>query len=170
LTALGPAQVWIGLKNGSQADLRLDLLAEVFVNATQVGQGQLNDVAPGGAGFDNAILNSVPFSLTPTPFNPGDSLQLRISVRRTCSGTSHAAGHVLLWYNGQPIDAGSARDAGSRIDATIAGFSRTEFLRPSFNLSTTAGSSRISIDTLVKTDVPCPGRPFTPFGVWSTTP
>ena len=170
LTALGPAKVWVGLKNSPQADLRLDLLAEVFVNATQVGQGQLNNVAPGSAGFNNAILNSVPLSLTPTPFNPGDSLLLRISVRRTCSGTSHAAGTTTLWFNGQPIDVGSARDAGSRFDATIAGVSRTEFLRPSFSLSTTAGSSRVSIETLVKTDVPCPGRPFTPFGMWSTTP
>jgi hypothetical protein len=167
---VGPAKIWIGLKNGAQADLRLDLLAEVFVNEAQVGQGQLNDVAPGSAGFDNAILNSVALSVTPTLFNPGDSLRLRVSVRRTCSGTTHAAGWARLWYDGQPIDAGSARDAGSRFDATIAGSTSTEFLRPGFALSTTAGSSRTFIDMLVKTDVPCPSRPFTPFGTWSTTP
>jgi len=170
LTALGPAKVWVGLKNSDDVGLRLDLLAEVFVNATPVGQGQLNDVGSGSSGFNNAILNSVPFSLTPTPFNPGDSLRLRISVRRTCSGTGHAAGTARLWYNGQPIDAGSPRDAGSRFVATIAGLTSTEFLRPSFNLSTTAGSSRTSIDTLVNSDAPCPGRPFAPFGMWSTTP
>jgi hypothetical protein len=58
LSALSPAKVWIGLKNSDDVSLRLDLLAEVFINVTKTGQGKLDNVGRGGSGFNNAVLNT----------------------------------------------------------------------------------------------------------------
>ena len=55
LTALGDAEVWVGLKNSDDAGLRLDLRADVLVSGALVGQGQVDNVAaftPGSAPSD----------------------------------------------------------------------------------------------------------------------
>ena len=95
-----------------------------------------------------------------------------MSVRRTCSGLGHNAGTVRLWYNGQTVDSGPTRDAGSRFDATIGGQTDDYFLRTGFGLSKSAGSPRTSLDQFVNSAVSCvpplPGRPFTSFGTWTT--
>jgi uncharacterized repeat protein (TIGR03803 family) len=170
LTALSPANVWVGLKNSDDVGLNLDLLAEVFVNTIRVGQGHLDNVSAGGSGFNGAILDSMAFNLTPVPFNFHDALRIRVSARRTCSGAGHVSGTATLWYDGRRIDTGSARDAGSRFDATLSGSNVDYYLRKTFNLSATAGTSRTSIDKYVDSSAPCPGRPFTAFGTWSITP
>jgi hypothetical protein len=59
LTTLNPAKVWVGLKNSDAVGLRLDLLAEVFLHGTKVGEGQLCNVASGSSGFHNAKLNNI---------------------------------------------------------------------------------------------------------------
>ena len=171
LTALSPAKVWVGLRNGDDAGLRLDLLAEVFVNGTRVGRGQLNNVNGGGSGFIGAILQSIDLSLTegPLTLHPNDALKLAISARRTCSGGGHSSGTARLWYNGQPIDSGAGRAAGTRFDATIAGSTSDYFARDGFALSATAGSSALFVDRSVNSGAPCPSRPFAEFGSWSMT-
>jgi hypothetical protein len=161
LTALSPAKVWVGLKNGDAVGLRLDLLAEVFVNATKVGQGQLDNVSAGTSGFNGAILDTMTLSLNPASLNFNDALKIMVSARRTCSGAGHNSGMVTLWYNGKEIDTGLARDAGSRFDATIGGSNSNYYLRTSFALSATAGSSRTFVDRFVDSSAPCPNRPFT---------
>src|SRR5438445_8235741 len=155
LTGLSPAKLWVGLKNNDDMGLRLDLLAEVFVNDTKVGQSQLNKISSGGSAFSGAILNSIPFSLTPVPINTGDALKIRVSARRTCFNEGHNSGTATLWYNGKAIDTGAARDAGSRFDASINGSSSDYYLRTGLALSTTAGASRTSIGKLVDSRVPC---------------
>jgi hypothetical protein len=171
ITGLSPAKVWVGLKNGDDVGLRLDLLAEVFLDATKVGQGELDNVGSGGSGFNNAILNTIPLSLTggPVLVGSGDALKIKVSARRTCFGTGHVSGTPRLWHNGQAVDSGATRDAGSRFDATIGGTTSDYFLRSGFALSTTAGSSRTSADAFVNSSAPCPARPFTSFGAWSST-
>lgn len=170
LTALSPAKVWIGLASSDAVGLRLDLLGEVFVNSTKVAQGKLDNVGTGSSGFGNAILDSIGFDpFSPATVNPGDTLSLRVSARRTCSGGGHNSGTPRLWYNGQPIDSGSARDAGSRFDATIGSDTKDYFLRSGFALSPTAGTSRTFIGVFVNSSAPCPARPFTSFGTWSLT-
>jgi hypothetical protein len=169
LTAFGPAKIWFGLKNSDDIGLRLDILAEVFVNLTKIGQGQLNNVSAGGSGFPSAILDTVPLSLTggPAAVASGDAVKLKISARRSCSGVGHNSGTARLWYNGQPIDTGVSRDAGTRFSAVIGGSTLTFFDRGSFQLSETAGSSKLSIDKFVDSKATCGSRPFTEFGTWS---
>jgi hypothetical protein len=168
LTALSPATLWIGLKNSDAVGLRLDLQAEVFLNETKVGEGALNNVASGSSGFNNAKLNAIPLTLFAPVEVPADAeLAMTLSVRRTCFGGGHNSGTPRLWYNGQPIDSGSQRDAGTRVGATIADTTSEFFLRDGFVLSTTAGTARTFVDVPVDNKTPCPNRPFTPFGTWS---
>lgn len=165
LSALSPAKVWVGMKNSA-----LDLRAEVFLNATKVGQGELNNVSGGGAGFNNALLNTIPLTLTRGVVSApsGAQLSIKVSARRTCFGKGNS-GTATLWYNGRPVDGGASRDAGSRFDATIGGTTSDYYLRSGFGLSTTAGSSRTSADAQLNSSAPCPVRPFASFGTWSST-
>jgi hypothetical protein len=50
-------------------------------------------------------------------------------VRRTCFGTGHGSGTVRLWYNGQPVDTGAGRDAGTRFGATVDGVESNYYAR-----------------------------------------
>jgi virginiamycin B lyase len=170
LTELSPAKVWVGVKNSDDVGLRLDLLVEVFVNGTRVGQGALDNVSAGSSGFSNAILNTIPLALPGGPVTAGTGSQfgVKVSARRTCSAViGHNSGTARLWYNGPPVDSGAGRDAGSRFDATIEGTTSNYFLRSGSALSTTAGSAKIFADVVVNSAVACPARPFTSFGTWS---
>ena len=159
-------KVWIGLKDGPDIGLRVDLRAEMFVNGTLAGQGQLDNVWAGGTGFSNAIL----FSISVAAVNVSVGvLELTVSARRACSGAGRNSGTVRLWYNGNDVDSGPGRDASSRVGATHSGNTKDFFLRDSFALDSTAGSSRFFIDEFVDSSAACSGsgRPFTPFGTWS---
>jgi hypothetical protein len=171
MTALSPAKVWIGVKNSDDVGLKLDLLAEIFANTSKVGQGQLSNVSSGGAGFSGALLDTIVLGLTggPVALNPGATLKLKISARRTCSGAGHNSGTARLWYNGQPVDSGNFRDAGTRFDATIDGSTNNYYARAGSQLSTTAGSSKLSTDKFVDSTSPCPARPFAEVGSWTIT-
>ena len=61
-------------------------------------------------------------------------VSLRVEARRTCSGGGPNAGTVREWYNGEAIDSGPQRDAGSRIGGTIGGQAGELFQRPMFLL------------------------------------
>jgi predicted extracellular nuclease len=170
LTALSPAMVWIGLRNSDAVGLRVDLLAEVYVDDVQIGSGALADVPTGSSGFNRALLRAIPLALSgDAEVAAGTELAIRVSARRTCVGGGHASGTVRLWYNGAAIDSGRTRNAGSRFDATIAGVSTDFFLRAGFALSETAGASRTFVDAAVNSLQPCPDRPYTVFGTWQTT-
>jgi hypothetical protein len=171
LTALSPARVWIGLTNSDAVGLRVDLQAEVFADGALIGAGVLPNVATGSSGFNNARLQEIPLALTDGAVEvpAGTELALVVSVRRTCSGGGHNAGTVRLWYDGQPVDTGRGRDAGSRFDATIDGAARDFFLRSGFSLSEDAGTSRVSVDAAVNSSAACPDRSYLPFVTWSMT-
>jgi DNA/RNA non-specific endonuclease len=169
LTAVGPANVWVGLKTSGDDGLRVDLRAEVLVNNIVAGTGDLNNVNAGGSGFDKALLQTVALSLTSGSVDvpAGAQLSVRVAARRTCSSSGRNSGTVREWYNGQPVDTGAAGDAGSRIRITLGGTTSDYFLRNAFALSTSAGSSRQSVDADVNGQTACPARPFVPFGIWS---
>src|SRR5262249_52104041 len=138
LTALGPAKLWIGLKNSDDVGLRVDLRVELFSKSDsgeiEITSATLSDVATGSAGFARALLYSVPLALpSPVEIPSGSSVNLRVAARRTCGGAGHAAGTVRLWYNGAPIDTGACRDAGSRFTAAIGGLIDSCYLRPNSN-------------------------------------
>jgi len=177
LTALSPAKIWAGLATSNDTGLMLDLKAEVLINSTLVGMGELDNVGLPTGNFDRNMLNTINLALTggPAPLFPGDQLKMRVSARRTCSaGSQILSGTARLWYNGAAIDKGSNADAGSRFSATIAGGSSEYKLRTDATgllfLSTAAGSSRTFINEFLDSSVPCPNRLFTAFGTWSTTP
>jgi len=170
LTALGPARVWVGLKNSDAVGLKLDLLAEVFVGGDKIAEGVLDNVSSGSSGFNNAILHAVPLGLVNGTVEVTAPLQLMVSARRTCAGGGHNSGTPRLWYNGQAIDSGPARNAGSRFDATICGSTDNYHLRTGFALSKTAGTSRSFADKFVDSTAVCPDRPYTTFGTWTLTP
>ena len=129
LSALSPVKVWVGLKNSDDTGLRLDLLAEVFLDATKAGQGELDNVSGGGSGFGNALQYAIPLALTSGPVSApsGAQLSIRLSARRTCVGAGHNSGTARLWYNGRLVDTGASRDAGTRFYVTLGGTSERLF-------------------------------------------
>ena len=174
LTALSPAKVWLGLKNSDSVGLRVDLKAEVFLKVgstkTPISEGKLENQATGSSGFANAILYTIPLSLTaPVSMPAGAQLEFKLSARRTCSGGGHASGTVVLWYDGRAIDDGTTRDAGSRFGATRGARTPTSFaLRSGLALSETAGTARTSVAAFVNSTASCTGRPYVPFATWTT--
>jgi len=170
LSALGAARFWIGLKNSDAAGLRVDVRAEVLLKGAVVGSGEVNNVATGSSGFNSALLNTIQMALTNGSVSvpEGAQFSIRASVRRTCFGGGHNSGSVRLWYNGQPMDTGSARDAGSRFAATIGETTNNYFLRSGFALLTSAGTARQFADANVNSSASCPTRAFTVLGTWST--
>jgi uncharacterized protein len=168
ITALSPANVWVGLKNSDDVGIKFDLKAEVYKGATLIGSGLLTGVAGGSSGFNNAKLNAIPLTVTAfADVSAGDTLSIKVFERNACSGSGKNSGTARLWYNGQPVDSGAARDAGSRFDATIGidQPSQDYFLRDTFKLNTTAGSSKQSIDK--SAGAKCSA--FQEFGTWSLT-
>lgn len=166
LTSLSPAKVWVGLKNSDDVGIRFDLAARVYLNGVEVGSGQLNSVAGGSSGFSNARLNTIALALSgPIAVASGNTLSVEILVRNACSASGKSSGTARLWYNGQPIDDGERRDAGSRFDATIDGSNSDYYLRQASALGTTAGSARLSVDKAA--GARCSA--FKAFGTWTTT-
>jgi hypothetical protein len=157
--------MWVGLVNSDDVGLKFDLRANVFVNGSLVGTGHLDSVPGGSSGFNNAILDTIPLALTggPVPVSSGNVLSVQVLVRNACIGSGHNSGRARLWYNGQPIDTGSSRDAGSRFDATIGGSNSNYYLRSGFTLDTTAGAAKTSRD--VAAGAKC--GPFVTFGTWN---
>ena len=169
LTAVGPAKAWIGLKNNGDAGLRVDLRAQVLVNGVVAAVGELPNVSAGRGNFKNAILQSIAMSLTSGPVEVATSavVSLHVEARRTCSGGGPGAGIVREWYNGQAIDSGNARDAGSRVGVTLGGQTGELFQRQLFMLLPNDGNRRLAADIEVTSSASCPARPYTPFGVWT---
>jgi hypothetical protein len=138
----------------------------VYINGAPVGSGQLNSVAGGSSGFNNAKLDEIPLVLTaPVVVSPSDTFSIQVYARNACSGSGHNSGRARLWYNGQPIDTGATRDAGSRFDATISGSNSDYFLRSGFALNTAAGSAKVFVDTAAGPQC----SEFKSFGTWNTT-
>jgi endonuclease G len=169
LTGVGPAKLWIGLKNSDDVGLRLDVRAELLVNDMVTASGRLDNVSAGSSGFNNALLQTVGMALGSGAIDvpAAGRLSVRVSVRRTCFGGGSNSGTAREWFNGQAVDGGPARDAGSRVALTLAGATTDYFLRAGSALATTAGSARQTADALVNSTVACPWRPFVSFGTWS---
>ncbi len=165
------ARLWIGLRNSDAVGLRQDVRVNVLVNSVVVASGQLDNAPTGSSGFNRALLQTIPLNLAdgPVEAESGDELSITVAARRTCSGGGPGSGALRLWYDGQPVDGGPGRNAGSRFDASIVGVGTNEFLRDLFALSPTAGSSRTFAEVVVNSTVPCPDRPFQPFGTWTMT-
>ncbi len=159
LTALAPAQAWIGLKNSDDVGVKFDLLAQAYAGSTLVASGELDSFAGGSSGFNNAHLASIPFSsFSPVDFPTGTPLKIALSVRNACSGSGHNSGAARLWFN----DSAAASQFGATIDSPQA-----YFLLDNFLLGTSAGPGpKLTVD--VQSGAKCSA--FKPFGTWTTTP
>jgi hypothetical protein len=115
------------------------------------------------------LLQSIVMSMSSSPVDvpAGANLSVRVQARRTCVGTGHNSGTVREWFNGQPIDSGDGRDAGTRLQVTFPATTVAYFLRAPFTLATVAGNARQSVDMTVNSNIACPARPYTTFGTWS---
>jgi len=167
VTALDPAEVWVGLGRPALG-IKFDLQANVLVDNTLVGSGQVNGVAGGlGTGYFGAKLTSIPLTLISGPVDvpAGSALKLSVLVRNACTESRKSSGTARLWYDGKEVDSGLKHDTASRFGATITSVNSEYFLRSGFALSTTAGTSHISMDAAVGAQC----GPLVPFGTWSVT-
>ena len=157
--------MWIGLRTSDDTGIAFDLQANVYLNNSPVGTGQLLSVTGAGSGFNHAVFKPIPLTLTggPVPVSPGDKLKIDVLVRNACSSSKNS-GTARLWYNGQPMDdTAPTPDAGSRFDATINGTNSDYFLLANSVLDTTAGTSRLFVDKAV--GAKC--GTFVSFGSWT---
>ncbi|HEX9564023.1 MAG TPA: right-handed parallel beta-helix repeat-containing protein [Gemmatimonadaceae bacterium] len=155
LTGFAPAQIWLGLKNSDDVGTKFDVLAEVLKNGAVVGSGQVNGVAGGSSGFNNAILReiAVPFA-APVPMVSGDVVGFRVSVR--IAATGHRSGTARLWYN----DASAKSQFEGNEFYLISGASGLELKQDA-----PGAGPRRSVD--VRVDRAVGGNPFKTFGTWS---
>ncbi len=160
LTALGPANMWIGLKNSDDVGTKFDLLADVSKNGSPVGSGTLYGVSGGASGFGNAVLRTINLALSsPVSLSSGETLSIKLSVRIAVGVPGHSRGTARLWFN----DAA----ASSRFGATIGGTTNDYFLLNGTLGTSAGGGPKKSIDVLV--DKAVGGNPFKPFGTWTKT-
>jgi probable HAF family extracellular repeat protein len=113
LTALGPASIWVGLKNSDDVGIRFDLRAEVYRNGTElIGSGELLSVPGGSSGFNNARQHAIDLTLQPDiRFLPDDTFTIQLFVHNACSGSGKNSGTARLWYDDAAAD--------GRVDLTI---------------------------------------------------
>jgi hypothetical protein len=159
LAAVGPANVWIGLKNSDDVGTKFDLQVEVFKDGAPVGSGQSYSVAGGSSGFNNAKLRTIPLTLTSSANCCGGTLSVRVSVR-VAADSGHRSGTARLWFN----DA----QANSNFIATIETSANNYFLLDLSKLGTAAGlGPKKTIDVLV--DRAVNGNQYKAFGTWTIT-
>jgi Right handed beta helix region len=157
VTALGPARIWVGLRNSDDVGTRFDLKAEVLKNGLVVGSGEVDNVPGGSSGFNNALLNTIRLTFF-ADFSAGDTLSIRFSVR--AGATGHRSGTARLWFGDSA--------ASSRFDVKIDGVLTSFYLLDGSVLGSGFGPGpKKTIDVFV--DRLVGGNPFKPFGTWSKT-
>jgi sugar lactone lactonase YvrE len=158
LTSLSPAEVWMGVKNGQDRGLALDLRAEVYKDDTFVTAGQVDSVGDLDNGFGKARLVSIPLDpFAPVGLPAGSELKLTVSGRNACVGSGRNSGTARLWYNDDTVD--------SQVSATIDEVVTPYFLLENFLLGTNMGTHKENVD--ISAGAPC--SPFKQFGTWTVT-
>jgi hypothetical protein len=114
LAGVGPAHIWVGLKNSDDVGTQFDLQVKVSIGNTVVAQGQTLCVTGLVRGPDKARQVVVPLSLIGDgSFADGDVLRVRVSTRigttpqgARCAGPggSHLSARGLrLYYDGAKV-------------------------------------------------------------------
>jgi hypothetical protein len=159
VTSATGVKAWVGLTNSDDVGTNFDLKAEVKKGISPVGSGQINGVAGGSSGFDNAKLRSIPIALT-GDIGHGDTVSVKLSVRISCAVGGHSSGTARLWFNDGA--------ANSELKAPVGGSPHDFFLLTPPALGNAAGPGpKKTIDVFVDNKAACSARPFTPFGTWS---
>jgi hypothetical protein len=160
LTALSPAEIWLGLKNSDDVGTNFDLKVEILKNGSVIGSGESLNVPGGGSGFNRAVQRSINLAITApgTAFSSGDQLGIKIYAR--IGATGHRNGTARLWFNDAAAD--------TEFDTTIGGVEQDWYIRALGGLEDTPGSGPtksidLTLDRLVG------GNPYKLFGTWSHT-
>jgi hypothetical protein len=160
LTALSPAEPWIGLKNSDDVGSNFDLKAEIYKNDTLISTGEIFNTSGGSSGFNNAHKKSIPLPPPPSgvTFLPGDKLSIKLYARMGATG--HRSGTVRLWFNDFFAD--------TEFDTTIGGVEEDWYIRAGGGLETTQGAGpKKTIDLFL--DRAVGGNPYKIFGTWTHT-
>ncbi len=147
ITALGPAGVWVGLKNSDDQGTQFDLRAEVYLNSTLIDSGQtlcVTDITRNPANATNANIPIGPISST--SFNSGDVLSLKLLARigtnpngSKCSGpggSHNNATGLRLYYD--------ATNRASHLGNVITGVPSDLFLHSNGNACANAQSTGVT--------------------------
>lgn len=168
LEGLGPAPavIILGLANSDDIGTKFDVQLEVYKNASLIASGELIGASGRGSGRNNTVLDVIQLSLpAPVSFFGGDTLSIKLSMRITCTGGTHASGRARFYY----YENISGALFSSFFDATFYGVTSSYFLRDGFGLGTTPDFSPKTIDLALDSKKPCPTRPYKPLGTWSIT-
>jgi hypothetical protein len=103
---LGPARLWVGLRNSDDQGTRFDLQAQVYKNGVLAGEGLARCVTRLAWNVGAAKEVEVALSLlSPTTVAAGDVLSIKLLTRigtepngARCGGRSHAAG-LRFYYD-----------------------------------------------------------------------
>ena len=160
LTALSPAEPWIGLKNSDDVGSNFDLKAEIYKNGDLIGTGEIFNTSGGSSGFNNAHKKSIPLTLLDSgvTFLSGDKLSIKLYAKMGATG--HRSGTVRLWFNDFFAD--------TEFDTTIGGVEEDWYIRAGGGLETTQGAGpKKTIDLFL--DRAVGGNPYKIFGTWTHT-
>jgi hypothetical protein len=131
LSAVGSAEIWLGVKDREDVGTRFDLRVELSHKEAWVGSWELHDVPGGGAGFDKAVLHTIRLALeSPVESRRDDELMLHLAVRVSATSDRKSA-TARLWFNDAAVS--------SRVALTLWGETSDYFLRDGFTLSSVAG-------------------------------
>jgi hypothetical protein len=165
LDSLGPAKVFIGLKNSDDVGTKFDVKVIVHQNGVVIGSGVKTGVNGGSSGFNNAKLQEIPLTLNgPTTVESGDSISFTVTVRIACGVAGHASGTARLWYN----DA----QANSRLTLVLNGSPTTYYLgsgNPPVMTTTVGPGPKLAADVFADSKTACPDRAYNGIGSWSAT-
>lgn len=153
---VGPAGIWVGLKNSDNVGTRFDLKAEAFVNGLAVASGEILNVPGGSSAFNNAILRTIPMAMPqPATVGSGDAIDLRLSVR--VGATGHRSGTARLWYNDSAATSG--------VTLAVGGSSSPYYLVTGQILQQDlpGPGPKKTLDVLVSR---AGGNPYKAFGTW----
>ncbi|WP_276500655.1 CBM96 family carbohydrate-binding protein [Terrimonas pollutisoli] len=159
-SSFGPVTVFMGVTNSDNNGRRIDLLAELYLNGSLIGSGELLYQQVSGNALNNSKKFLVPMNVSNVIYTPNDVLQLKLFVRRV-GGSGNF--DVRLWYN---ADSTSSTGKGfSRVWKTTPEGPAGDFfyLRNGYLLDPSAVNAATNI-TLTATTT------YQELGTWSTSP
>jgi hypothetical protein len=112
ITALGAANLWVGLKNSDDQGTRFDIGIELWLNGTQVGEGLARCVQGVTRNATRAVEVTVPWTLVNQTEIGTNDLTFKVKTRigtngddTKCTGHSNAVG-LRLYYDAVARDSG----------------------------------------------------------------
>lgn len=126
---------------GSDGNHLVDLKAQLFVNGTLAGTGELLQQNISGNGLGNCQQFIIPLGGDSVTYTPADLLQIKVSARRAGNSGNF---NMKFWYNAGPtggISKGTAKVA--KYTPVIPGDNGFFYLREQFTLQSSPGCEAV---------------------------